>query len=353
MNAPESVPRAPARSHAPGPVLSALLAAVLFGASTPAAKILLGAVGPVTLAGLLYLGAAAGALPFAVSRGARRLSARTWWRLGGTVLFGGVIGPVLMLIGLERAGASSVSLWLSLETVFTAALARAAFREHLGKLGVVATVLVTAASALLALGSGIAVREAALLVALACVCWALDNNWTAVIDELSPAQIALAKGLVAGATTFGLGRALEHTPELTSALGGLAVGAVGYGLSLVLYVGAAQALGATRSQLLFSTAPLWGAAVAWVFAIDQLGVMHVVAAAMMALGLAVLGRERHEHDHVHPRVSHQHAHRHDDGHHDHVHPGLPADAWHTHEHEHDEVRHDHPHVPDLHHRHRH
>jgi len=335
-----------------GPVLAALLAAMLFGASTPAAKLCLDQLGPLPLAGALYLGAAAATLPFALRKPFRIRNRRNLVRLVGAILLGGAVGPVLLLLALERAGAASVSLWLSLETVFTAVLGRVFFREHLGARALAAAALVTAASVVLALPNGAAGSGAALLVALACLCWALDNNWTAVIDELSPAQITFAKGLVAGAISLGIGWLLEGAPAIPSLAAGLGIGVLGYGLSLVLYVGAAHQIGATRSQLVFSTAPLWGAGLAWTLALDPLSVAELLAAALMGLGLLLLGRERHEHAHVHPALRHQHAHSHDDGHHEHEHPGG-AEKWHSHEHEHDEISHSHPHSPDLHHRHRH
>jgi drug/metabolite transporter (DMT)-like permease len=334
-------------------VVAALVAALLFGASTPASKLLLGNAGPLTIAAVLYLGAALAALPMALRGRIRVLTARGTTRLLATVILGGGVGPVLMLIGLARTGASSVALWLTLETVATAVIARVWFKEHLGSTGWNAVALVTLGSAVIAVPGGAAAREAAAFVGLACICWAIDNNLTSVIDDLSPAQIAFAKGLVAGATNLALGLWLEPQPSFSTAGAGLLVGALGYGVSLVLYVGAAQQLGATRSQLLFSTAPLWGAAAAWVFAIDVVGWAHAAGGALMILGLYLMGRERHAHEHTHAEVVHAHAHRHDDGHHGHVHRGLPAQTWHSHEHAHEKVRHTHPHAPDLHHRHRH
>jgi drug/metabolite transporter (DMT)-like permease len=336
-----------------GPLVAALLAAMLFGASTPAAKLCLDRLGPLTLAGALYLGAAAVTLPFALGKPFRLRNRRNLLRLAGAVMLGGAVGPVLMLLALKHAGAASVSLWLSLETVFTAVLGRLFFHEHLGPRAATAAVLVTIGSMVLALPNGAAGGSAVLLVTFACLCWALDNNWTAVIDELSPAQITFAKGLVAGSISLALGWTIEAGFAFPSLAAGLGIGALGYGLSLVLYVSAAQQIGATRSQLLFSTAPFWGTGLAWAIALDRLGTLELGAAGLMALGLFLLGRERHEHPHVHPGLRHRHAHAHDDGHHDHEHTDVPAEKWHTHEHEHDEVAHAHPHAPDLHHRHRH
>ena len=339
------------------PVLWCLLAAALFGASTPASKLLLdGAMGPLTLAGMLYLGAGLATLPFARRGGlaVRRRDPANLRRLGGAVLFGGVLGPIALLVGLRAAPSASVSLWLNLETTATALLAWAFFKEHLDARAWVASGLVVIAGVLLAAPDGFAVAPSALLVLLACVCWGLDNNFTATIDGYTPAQTTCAKGLVAGSLNLGLGLWLEGgLPSVTATLASLAVGAFAYGASIVLYIRGAQQLGATRSQMVFATAPFLGVGVAWVALGEPVQVVQILGAALMIAALALLLTSQHEHEHRHEAVRHTHAHRHDDGHHDHSHPGFPDDAWHTHEHEHAPMVHSHPHVSDLHHRHSH
>jgi drug/metabolite transporter (DMT)-like permease len=339
------------------PALWCLAAAALFGASTPAAKLLLGPIGPFSLAGLLYLGAGLAVLPWAWRPGNKlpRPDRKNLVRLAGAVLFGGVAGPVLLLWGLSLAPAGSVALWLNLESVATALLAWIMFREHVGGRAWLATAIVCAASLLLASPAGFDLGPAAVLVALACIAWGLDNNFTAIIDGLTPAQSTLAKGIVAGVVNLGLGLALEQPSFALAGLGGaLAVGAASYGLSLVLYIGGAQQLGATRSQLIFSTAPLWGLVLAWTWLREPILSTQIFAALLMATAIWLLRGERHAHRHAHERVTHTHWHRHDDGHHEHEHgtPVAPGTA-HSHEHAHQPVEHEHPHRPDLHHRHRH
>ena len=339
------------------PVFWCLAAAALFGASTPASKWLLdGDVGPLTLAGLLYLGAGLATLPFARAGGsaARRRDPVNLRRLAGAVLFGGVLGPLALLAGLQAAPSASVSLWLNLETTATAVLAWAFFKENLDGRTWLANGLVVVSGVLLAAPSGFAVAPAAALVGAACVCWGLDNNLTAIIDGYTPAQTTFAKGVVAGTVNLGLGLALEGgLPGTTALFGALGVGALAYGASIVLYIRGAQQLGATRSQMLFATAPFLGMAVAWLVLGEPILGVQGVAAALMAGALGLLLTGHHEHEHHHPSLQHTHPHRHDDGHHSHTHPGLPPEVWHTHEHEHEPVTHRHPHMPDLHHRHGH
>lgn len=338
------------------PVAWCLLSAALFGASTPASKLLLDDVGPLTLAGLLYLGAALATLPFAWSGGSatRRGDPTNLRRLAGAVLFGGVLGPVALLVGLRTSASASVSLWLNLETTATALLAWTFFKENLGPRGWFANGLVVLAGVLLATPDGFTAAPAALLVVFACVCWGIDNNLTALIDGYTPEQTTFAKGAAAGAINLGLGVWLEgDMPGLVTVCGGLVVGALAYGASIVLYIRGAQQLGATRSQMLFATAPFLGVLIAWLFLGEPVLPVQIAAALLMAGALWVLFADRHEHEHVHAAQAHTHAHRHNDGHHDHSHPDVPPDAWHTHEHEHGAVHHRHPHVPDLHHRHSH
>jgi drug/metabolite transporter (DMT)-like permease len=340
-----------------GPILWCVIAAALFGASTPASKPLVSELGPLVLSGVLYLGAAVAVAPWALRDLARLrgVDGRNIARLCGAVVFGGIVGPVLLLTGLALAPAGSVALWLNLEAVATAVLARLFFREHLGASTWLAVALIVAASVLLWTGipqGGLA----AALVALACVAWGLDNNLTAVIDRFSPAQITFTKGLVAGTVNIGLGLAFATSSATMPAVGiALVIGALSYGVSLLLYVAGAQHLGATRSQLVFSTAPLWGLVIAWLVLGEPVQFAQLGAAGLMGVAIWLWGRERHSHAHAHVRVTHSHWHRHDDGHHDHEHidTSTAPTGWHAHEHSHDAVEHEHPHRPDLHHRHPH
>jgi drug/metabolite transporter (DMT)-like permease len=343
------------RSRAFGPAAWCLVAAVLFGASTPAAKPLLPATGPVLLSGLLYFGAALAVGPAAYRQwGTHRVTRRgSNGRLLGAVLLGGVAGPLLLFWGLSLAPAGSVSLWLTMETVATAMFAQLLFREHLGWRAWLAVSLVLLASAGLAeheAGS----RSAAVLVGLACVAWGLDNSLTALIDGYTTAQITFVKGLTAGVVATPIGWLVGGNPSLMQVLAALVIGALGYGLSLVLYVAGAQQLGATRSQLWFSTAPLFGLLIAWAFLGEPLAPAHGLAVLMMGGALWLLSSERHEHEHQHEALEHTHWHRHDDGHHDHGHvePISPS-AWHQGRHQHASLTHSHAHRPDLHHRHVH
>ncbi|RJO65021.1 MAG: DMT family transporter [Myxococcales bacterium] len=338
------------------PILYGLLAAFLFGASTPAAKHLLHSVGPATLAGLLYLGAALAVLPFVRRGGSAELrrQPRCLLCLASAVLFGGVIGPFLLMAGLRLAPSASTSLWLNLETVATSLLAWLFFREHMGPRAWLAAALIIAAGAILAAPSDFALGWPAALVALACVAWGLDNNFTALIDGFTPAQSTLAKGLIAGMANLAIGHALgEPRPEAALLAGALAVGALGYGLSLVLYVSCAQAVGAARSQLIFSASPFIGVLLAWIALGESLSTGQLVAAGLVAVALAAVFSGGHVHAHHHRTLAHTHAHAHDDEHHTHSHPDLPPNHHHTHAHAHEETRHVHPHHPDLHHRHGH
>lgn len=340
------------------PVLVCLFAAFLFGSSTPIAKSLLDHLGPWTLAGLLYVGGALGVAPFALTGGWPRLGSADRWRLAGSVIFGGVLGPVLMLEALRAAPAGGIALLLNLETVATTLLAVVFFRETIDRRSLFASGLILVAGAMLAGPAGGVSPRAFVFIALACACWGLDNNWTATIAGLTPSRTTLIKGVVAGLTSLTVGLSIEMPtgsiaatwPSLVAALG---VGTLAYGASIALYIRGAQQLGASRSQLLFSTAPFFGLLGATMGRGEPMTWILIVAGLLMATGILVLSSSRHGHVHDHESLEHTHHHRHDDGHHDHAHPGQPAHQAHTHVHRHEARRHVHPHAPDLHHRHAH
>ena len=332
-----------------------LAAAVLFGASAPAASVLAGDMPALVLAGLLYLGAAIAVTPAVVRHRPNGTALSAGWRpLAIAVVVGGALGPVLLVAGLARTSAATASLLLNFELVATILLAATLFREHLGARLLAAAALVSTAGVILVWQPGVAFDTGGLFVIGACACWGLDNAVTSKIDQLSPEQITLTKGLVAGGANLILGLMLASSLNLRTGevLAALAIGALGYGASITLWVKGARDLGAARGQVIFAAAPFIGAAVAWVFLGDAVTFAQLVAVPVAIVGVGLSLRSGHEHRHVHEPIVHEHEHRHDDGHHTHTHT-PPVTGRHTHRHEHAALVHAHPHVPDLHHRHAH
>ncbi len=336
--------------------LLALASALLFGASTPASKALLGAFAPFQLAGLLYLGAALGVAPRVLTERGRtsRIDPVSRRRLFGAVVFGGTVGPVLLLFALQAAPAASVSLYLNLETAATAALGVALFRDHLGRRGWAGVAGIVGAGALLSSTSGSPGLRAGALAAAACLCWGLDNQLTSLLVGMSPARCTFWKGIVAGTVNLGLGACLDPLRAGPADLGAaLGIGALSYGASIALYIAAARELGATRAQGIFASAPFLGAALSFALLGEPFGAAQTTALALLVPAVALLQLDRHAHRHSHVAIEHEHEHRHDDGHHLHEHAGFPPSALHSHPHRHEPLSHAHPHAPDLHHRHVH
>lgn len=339
-------------------ILIALLSAVLFGASTPIGKLLLNSLPPFQLAGLLYIGAAIGVLPFSLrQRNAKkihRIGKRNILRLIGAISFGGVAGPVLLLFGLQKAPAASVAMWLNLELIATAILGCLLFREYLGGYGWVGVIGTIGASVMLSWHGGTIGMVALLLVAAASICWGIDNHLTALIDGITPTQSTFWKGAIAGGTNLIISVILESYGKAVWILAsGIIVGVFSYGFSISLYILAAQNLGATRSQMIFASAPFFGVALSIILLNESISAIQAAAAAILVFSLTVLLRDQHSHSHTHEPLHHKHRHRHDDGHHDHVHTEDEGPVYHSHWHTHEPTTHAHPHWPDIHHRHRH
>lgn len=340
------------------PIVAALASAALFGASTPLAKLLLGELPPLLLAGLLYLGSGlglAGWLALRRSPGAP-VPRRDWPWLAGAILAGGVAGPALLMYGLARTDAGAASLLLNLEAVLTAAIAWVVFRENVDRRVFLGMAAIVAGGVLLSWEQLPRAGGSAgpLLIAAACLAWAVDNNLTRRVSGGDAATLACLKGLVAGAVNLGLAFAAgAAVPGLSSVAAGAALGLAGYGVSLALFIVALRHLGTARTGAYFSVAPFFGAALAIGLLREEPTAAFGIAAALMALGVWLHLTERHVHGHVHKPMEHTHEHAHD-AHHQHEHAG----AWdgrepHVHPHRHGRLVHRHPHYPDLHHRHDH
>jgi len=355
--------------------LTALLAAALFGATTPLAKALLGSLPPLLLAGLFYLGSGVGLAVVILARRIRpraaaqpagqpetqRLPLHDLPWLAGAIAAGGVAGPVLLMLGLGTTPAATASLLLNLEGVFTALIAWIVFRENVDAQVLLGMFAIVAGGAVLSwqpgTTAGAGLPGGALLLAGACACWAVDNNLTRKVSTHDAMFIACLKGLVAGsvnvvlALAFGAGwPPSTHLPNIALAM---LTGFAGYGVSLVLFVVALRNLGTARIGAYFSVAPLFGVTLAWLLWPAPPTWQFWLAAALMALGVWLHIRERHEHRHTHAALDHTHRHWHD-AHHQHEHDfAWNGEEPHTHPHHHAPITHVHAHFPDIHHRHTH
>ncbi|MEO3472538.1 DMT family transporter [Roseomonas sp. CAU 1739] len=342
-------------------ILLALASAVLFGASTPFAKLLLGTVDPWMMAALLYLASGIGLAVVYGSRALLHMPAAEaplrrpdlpWIAL--VILSGGIAGPVLLMLGLSRTDAAGASLLLNLEGLATMGIAWLAFRENVDRRLLTGALAILVGAALLSWQGGATLDTGAALIAAACLCWGIDNNLTRKLSSADPVQIAMVKGLVAGGVNLILaliGGAALPPPGLLASAG--IVGFLGYGVSIALFVLALRHLGTARTGAYFSLAPFVGAALSVVMLGEPLSGRLLLAGLLMGIGLWLHLSERHDHLHTHEAMEHEHRHRHDE-HHQHAHgPDDPPGEPHTHRHRHEPMTHRHAHYPDLHHRHGH
>lgn len=342
-------------------VAAALGAALLFGAGTPLANLLLGDVGPWMLAALLYLGSGLG---LAIYRMARRSApvklppGEAKW-LAGATLAGGVVGPVLLMVGLTGMPASGASLLLNAEGVFTALLAWIAFRENFDRRIALGMASIAAGAVILSWPNEVSFSGLwpALAILGACFAWGIDNNLTRKVSLNDATWIAAVKGLVAGSVNLALAIAIgDRLPSIPVVAGAMLVGFLAYGVSLALFVVGLRHLGTARTGAYFSVAPFFGAELALASG-EPITARLVAAGLLMGFGVWLHLTERHEHPHVHEPMDHEHEHAHDE-HHQHEHPDQPGLALapgqkHAHRHQHDPISHVHAHFPDAHHRHVH
>ena len=346
------------------PKLLAMLAAVLFGASAPLSKLLLGDITPVLLAALLYLGCGFGLL---ILRGARSLTARhdgkeaglarrdiPW--LVGAIIAGGVAAPVALMIGLAVTPAATASLLLNFEAVATGVIAAVAFKEALGRRIWTAVALITAASIMLTWDTSGAwgFSAGAAAVVLACVLWGIDNNLTRNISAKDPLSIVTIKGIAAGTVSLVIAlSAGSGFPGAQAVAAALTLGFVSYGTSIVLFVLAMRSLGAARTSAFFGSAPFVGVVMSLILFKEWPGVTFALSLPLMIAGTVLIFRERHAHVHRHQALEHEHRHTHDDEHHGHcARRGRSTKSTPTATRTR-KLEHGHPHTPDIHHRHAH
>lgn len=340
-------------------VFYAITAAILFGASTPLSKSLLGQTTPWMLAGLLYLGSGLGL--FVIQRIKKssteaHLQGPDWLWLSGAILSGGIVAPVLMMFGLSHTQSAIASLLLNLEGVLTALIAWFVFREHFDRRIAIGMGVITAGSVLLSWQGrpDFDGNWGFMAIIAACLGWAIDNNLTRKVAATDPMQIAILKGCVAGIVNIAIALTIgEKFPNLL-AVGAIGlVGFFGYGISLVLFVLALRHIGTSRTGAYFSMAPFVGAAIAILFLKEPITTNLLFASGLIAIGVWLHLTEDHEHEHLHDAIEHEHSHTHDEHHqHEHLEKFLILKT-HSHPHRHQAIQHKHRHYPDIHHRHIH
>lgn len=345
-----------------GPLL-ATISAVLFGISPVLCKMVIGEMSPILLAGLLYLGSGIG-LSFVlvrqrinIFREICSISRRHQIKLLGAVLAGGVIAPLCLVYGIKYGRASEVALLLNLETVATTVIAWLIFKEHVSRHVWVGKVFIVLAASIIILKSpeGLAFSVSGILVVVACIFWGIDNNLTRDVDDLPATALATIKGYCAGLFNIILAAVLGFgTIDVHQIGGALLIGALSYGASLVLFIGALRKIGSARSSTFFAIGPFIGVLSALVLLREHPPAFFWLATALMLAGVLSLYRERHEHPHVHDALGHRHQHTHDqDEHHRHPHGEEDDLETHDHLHVHEQLTHTHVHWPDTHHRHVH
>jgi len=335
----------------------ALLAAALFGLSTPLVQHFGQGLGAFSTAALLYAGAAVVALLMRHPPGREAALRRSDFpRIAAMAGFGAVIGPVALAWGLQRTSGSSASLMLTLEALFTAILAWRLYGETMDKRVGAAMFFLLAGGVALVLEQGLAgdtQLSGLLAVLIATAAWGVDNTLSRGVADRDPGQVVLAKSALGAMATLALALLFgESVPGWMAAAALLAVGASGYGLSLRLYLLAQREFGAGRTGSVFAFAPFIGASGAFALGSREGTWMLVLGGACMLTGVVLHLLESHAHEHAHDLLEHEHAHSHDDGHHLHTHEEMPRGP-HSHSHRHAPLHHAHPHVPDAHHQHSH
>jgi drug/metabolite transporter (DMT)-like permease len=347
--------------------MEVIAAAFAFAASVPTTKILLADTSPLALSGVLYL--SAGVLCSVLVGISRRTEAAAesrgirgaeWLWLGGATLSGAVLAPFLLFLGLRQVSGHVAGLLLNFEAVFTVSLGVILSGEHLGRRGWLGALAVFGGAVLLSLpAEGVMPTPTRwtgiVLVIGACALWGLDNNLIQRVSLRDARQITAVKGLAGGTMSLLLAGAFGgfgqwNAFRLSIAM---AVGAVSFGLSIVLFVRGLRRLGVIQTGMLFALAPGFAAILSWTLLRERVAAQGLTALLVMTAGALLLVLDRHEHLHEHEATEHTHEHTHDE-HHQHAHDAEhPTRGPHAHEHRHEALTHTHGHLHDVHHRHRH
>ncbi|GAB6108322.1 DMT family transporter [Fusibacter bizertensis] len=339
----------------------AILAALLYGISAPASKLLLGVLSPTMMAALLYLGAGLGMLFVniilalsGVEKSEAKMTKKEMPFIIGMILLD-IAAPILLMMGLKTTHSANASLLNNFEIVATAVIAMLLFRESVGRRMWLAIALITLSSLVLSLSEtgSLSFSVGSVFVLLACIAWGFENNCTRMLSLKDPLQIVVIKGFGSGLGALIIAYASRgmsyQTVYILLAMG---LGFVAYGLSIYFYIKAQRTLGAARTSAYYAAAPFIGVLVSWLVLKEHLNTLFIIALGIMLLGNYFAITEKHKHTHKHKELVHEHKHNHNDAHHLHIHD-FEIEGEHSHLHVHAPEEHRHSHTPDLHHTHTH
>lgn len=339
----------------------AILAALLYGISSPVSKILLVEIPPTLMAALLYLGAGigmAGINLYNVLSKKEQLEAKMTAKempfILGMILLD-IAAPIFLMLGLTLTTSSNASLLNNFEIVATSLIALFIFKETIGKRMWLAIILITISSIILSVSdlSSLSFSLGSIFVLLACISWGFENNCTRMLSLKDPLQIVVVKGFGSGLGSLIISFAIHESSYNWLFISyTLLLGFVSYGMSIFLYIKAQRELGAARTSAFYAAAPFIGVIISWIVLHEPITTTFIIALIIMLIGTYYAVSEDHKHSHLHSLETHEHKHNHHDGHHNHSHESE-IDGEHSHEHIHEIVEHSHAHLPDLHHRHSH
>ncbi len=342
-------------------VMLAIIAASLYGLSSPASKLLLEKLSPTVMASMLYLGAGVGMLILKIIKRLSKfqnieasLSKKEMPYIIGMIILD-ILAPIFLMIGLTKTTSSNASLLNNFEIVVTAMISLFVFKEAVGKRMWIAIFFITLSSVVLTFEdiSSFTFSIGSVFVLLACISWGFENNCTRMISIKDPEQIVVIKGLGSGLGAFFIAW-ISNDIKIDTAYAFIALflGFIAYGISLLMYIAAQRELGATRTSAYYAAAPFIGVIISWIVLNEAVTASFLTAMGIMLIGTYFLITEDHEHIHIHTFEIHNHKHSHDDSHHTHSHTSEFIGV-HSHEHIHEKMAHKHSHTPDVHHRHLH
>lgn len=339
----------------------AIVAAALYGFSSPFSKILLNEIPPAFMAALLYLGAGIGMMivnfikSFTKSESSEASITKKELPFVIGMIILDIAAPILLMLGLTMNTASNASLLNNFEIVATSLIALFIFKEAVGRRMWIAIGFISLSSFVLSMEdlSSFSLSLGSIFILLACISWGFENNCTRMLSLKDPIQIVVIKGLGSGVGALLIAMVTkEYGFNLMYILLTLLLGFFAYGMSVFLYIMAQRDLGAARTSTFYATAPFIGVFLSWIILKEPITFQFLVALSIMVIGVYFAVSEEHEHIHTHLEISHNHKHSHSDDHHNHFH-AFNIEGEHVHEHSHEIITHKHSHLQDLHHRHSH
>lgn len=271
-------------------LLFAFLSSFLYDLNVPVSKYSLKTLSTNEILFLLYFGSAVGLVLLMLFNKKQKFSLKP--QKGESIFIIGVIifdilAALFIVESLKYIDASTVSLISILEISFTIVISHFIFKTQISKNLIIAVILVSIGGILLSFDSSTEFKLsiASMLTVFATACWGLENNLTAKVSDKNPLLLVFYKCFAVAIFNLLFILNINIFELFINNWYLLVIGFFTYGISILYYVYAINYIGISKTSIVFSFSPVFGALISLILFKEKITIYFVISLILMLMGI--------------------------------------------------------------------